>query len=67
VLGIVAATSPPAGRGEVPGTPSPATIRTDVRNGGTLGRDASLGFGLGTGPTLERPSTRPLTGNRAAR
>jgi anti-sigma factor RsiW len=67
VLGIVVATSPPASRDEVPGTPSPATIRSEVRNSGPLGGDAALGFGLGTGRTVERPDNRPLAGHRAAR
>jgi anti-sigma factor RsiW len=69
VLGIVVATSPPAGRGEVPGIPSPASIGTEVRNGpfAPLDRDALLGFGLGTGPTAERPGGASVTGHRAAR
>jgi anti-sigma factor RsiW len=71
VLGIVVATSPPAGRGEVPGTPSPATIRSEVRDSGPLGGDASLGSGLGSGLVSGRsgghPDNRSLAGQRAAR
>lgn len=34
VLGIVALTTPPAGRGEVPGSPAPATIQSDISHSG---------------------------------
>jgi len=42
VLGIVALTSPPAGQGELPGSPGPAMMRSEQ-----LG--TSIGAGLGTG------------------
>jgi anti-sigma factor RsiW len=68
VLGIVVATSPPVSRNEVPGTPSQANIRSSEGSSpGGLGGDASLGFGLGTGGTVEHPHKRTLTGHRAAR
>ncbi|HET8562202.1 MAG TPA: zf-HC2 domain-containing protein [Marmoricola sp.] len=34
VLGIVALTTPPAGRGEVPGVPPAATIQSDISHAG---------------------------------
>ncbi|WP_310962353.1 anti-sigma factor family protein [Nocardioides terrisoli] len=46
VLGIVAATTPPAGRGEVPGTPSPAMIRSEL-----IGPAVGAGVGTGAGVT----------------
>lgn len=46
VLGLVAATSPPVGRGEVPGAPSPAMIRSEL-----IGPSVGAGVGIGTGVT----------------
>lgn len=61
VLGLVAVTSPPAGRGEVPGTPSPAMIRSELI-GPTVG--AGVGTGTGIGPdTSTGSSTGTSTGN----
>lgn len=54
VLGIVAATTPPAGRDEIPG-PSPAVIRsgtTDLGNGGASAR-----------PRRQRPSGSSAAGS----
>jgi hypothetical protein len=61
VLGIVVATTPPAGRGEVPGTPSPAMIRPDLARG----NEALLGVGLGTGRSVDRPPGRTVNGPTA--
>ena len=35
VLGIVALTTPPVGRGEVPGAPTTATMQSDISHAGT--------------------------------
>lgn len=49
VLGLVAATTPPAGRGEVPGTPSPAMIRSELIS-------PSVGAGVGVGAGVAQPA-----------
>ncbi|MGN6250606.1 MAG: anti-sigma factor family protein [Marmoricola sp.] len=50
VLGIVAATSAPAGRGEVPGAPAPATLRSELISG-VVGSTA--GWAVGSGATAQ--------------
>lgn len=54
VLGLVAVTTPPAGRGEVPGSPSPAMIRSDIS--GAAGSSAAR---------APRPGVTGLSGSGA--
>ena len=56
VLGIVAMTTPPAGRGEVPGSPSPAMIRSDLI-GSVVGNALATNIGAPTGATDSGRST----------
>jgi anti-sigma factor RsiW len=65
VLGIVVATTPPAGRGEVPGSPSPAMIRPDLARGNEALLGGGLGVGRGVGRTVDRPHGGPVGGPSA--
>lgn len=61
VLGIMGATSAPAGRGEVPGTtPAPATLRSDVLRAelmsGVVGSTVGWAVGSGAGRPLGTPT-----------
>jgi len=62
VLGIVAATSAPAGRGELPGTPAPASLRSELISG-VVGSTAgwSVGSGAGSRPGVSGPAATRRT------
>lgn len=62
VLGIVGVTSAPAGRGELPGTPAPATLRSELISG-VVGSTAgwAVGSGAVTGGRADAPSATRRT------